>query len=130
MMSYHCWLFGVVMRRARFAARALVLLAVADSLPEGRCSAATLTWSGAAPNIGVLNNSNWSNLFNWQGALVPANDGTAAVVMPVTPRDNANVYAAWSIATLTFQGPGDYSLNNSTLTVNDITHSGSGTVTF
>ena len=52
-----------------------------------------------------LNNSNWTNVFNWENAQLPVNDGTADVVIPDTPRDNSNVNDPWSIKSLTFQGP-------------------------
>ena len=129
MMSHHRWLFGVVMRHFRFAARAFLLLAATGIFSGTRSAADTFTWTGASPNIvGIANN--WSNPLNWQGGQIPDNDGTADVVIPDTPRDNPNVNTAWSIATLTFEGAGNYSVNGSTLTLNDITHNGTGTVTF
>jgi autotransporter-associated beta strand protein len=95
----------------------------------GLCEADTSTWTGNSGNLPGTGNNNWSNFFNWQGG-VPDNDGTADVVMPDTPRDNPNVDEPWSISSLTFQGPGNYSVNGDSLTLNEIAHDGTGTATF
>lgn len=50
--------------------------------------------------------------------------------MPNTDRDNPNINDPWSIASIEFKEAGNYTVNGSTLTVNDITHNGTGTVTF
>jgi autotransporter-associated beta strand protein len=92
-------------------------------------SADTFTWTGASPNIIGISN-NWGNPLNWQGSAIPTTDGTADVVMPDTPRDNPNLNQPWTINSLTFQGPGNYSVNGDQLTVDDITHNGTGTATF
>jgi autotransporter-associated beta strand protein len=92
-------------------------------------AADTFTWTGASPNvIGISNN--WGNPLNWQANAIPTNDGLADVVMPDTPRDNPNLNQPWTINSLTFQGPGNYSVNGDQLTVDDITHNGTGTATF
>ena len=58
------------------------------------------------------------------------NDGTADVVMPDTPRDSPNLDQPWSINSLTFQGPGNYAVGGDPLTIDDVTHDGTGTATF
>jgi autotransporter-associated beta strand protein len=92
-------------------------------------AADTFTWTGNSGTLPGTGNNNWTNLFNWQGG-IPDNDGTADIVMPDTPRDNPNVNQPWSIKSFTFQGPGNYSVNGDPLTLNDITHDGTGAVTF
>ncbi len=89
----------------------------------------TFTWTGGSPILPFIAN-NWSNPSNWQGGLIPSDDGTADVIMPNTPRDNPVVDMPWSINSITFTGSGNYSLNGDPLTLNAITHNGTGTATF
>jgi autotransporter-associated beta strand protein len=107
----------------------VVFLWLAAMSSGGFSAAATSTWSGNSGNLPGTGNNNWSNFFNWQGG-VPDNDGTADVVIPDTPRDNSNVDDPWSIQSLTFQGPANLSVNGDPLAVSDITHNGSGALTF
>jgi autotransporter-associated beta strand protein len=74
--------------------------------------------------------NNWGNFLNWQGGLIPVNDGTADIVMPDTPRDNPVVDIPWHIDSITFEGPGNYSINGSQLSLSEIIHNGTGTATF
>src|SRR5262245_9844815 len=99
--SLRCRWFSDAALHFRFAALAFLWVAVTGGVRGTRSSAATFTWTGASPSIvGIANN--WGNPLNWQLGQVPVNDGTADVMIPDTPRDNPNVNAAWSIATLTF----------------------------
>lgn len=102
------------------------LLGVAAScVGAGNVAADTFTWTGNSPFIiGIANN--WGNPLNWQGGLIPVNDGTADVVMPDTPRDSPNLDQPWSINSLTFQGPGNYAVGGDPLTIDDVTHDGTG----
>jgi autotransporter-associated beta strand protein len=96
----------------------------------GTAASDTFTWTGNAPAIIGLDNANWTNLFNWQDQAIPANDGSADVVIPDTPRDNSVVNDPWSIKSLTFQGASALSVGGDELAVNDITHNGSAAATF
>jgi fibronectin-binding autotransporter adhesin len=58
--------------------------------------AATFTWNGGGSD------SNWSTAANWAGNAVPANDGTAAIVLAGTTGLSPNVDVAWDISSLTF----------------------------
>ena len=115
-----------LVRRRLVPATWLFLAAVSCGLRTA--AADTFTWTGESPLI--IGNNNWSNPLNWQEALIPVNDGTADVVMPDTPRDNTFVDQPWSINSLTLQGPGNRGLGGGPLTLNKITHNGTGTVTF
>jgi autotransporter-associated beta strand protein len=107
----------------------VVLCFVALASSYQYAAAATFTWTGASPSIPNFADD-WSNPLNWQDGAIPADDGTADVVIPNTPRDNQDVDMPWNIDSLTFEGSGNYSLNEDPLTLNDITHNGTGTVTF
>jgi hypothetical protein len=121
--------FGFVVRHICSAAQVVLVLQLGVLFDVARSAAATFTWTGASPNIiGIANN--WSNPLNWQAGEIPVNDGTADVIIPDTPRNNSNVSVPWSIASLTFQGADNYSVNGDPLTLNDITHNGTGTATF
>jgi hypothetical protein len=62
--------------------------------------AATWTWSSA------VNLADWTNSSSWAEASVPANDGTADIVITnVTLADyTSEIYENWSINSLTFNG--------------------------
>jgi autotransporter-associated beta strand protein len=107
---------------------AVFLGIMAACLGSSYSAADTFSWTGNSPPIPMANN--WSNPLNWQGAQIPPKDGTADVIIPDTPRDNHDVDTPWSIKSLTFEGAGNYSLNEDPLTLNDVTHDGTGTVTF
>ena len=94
----------------------LLVAAAILVLCEGSASAATFTWSGSGA-IPPFNNNNWSNPFNWDGLSIPPTNGTAAVVIPDTPRDSPVVDVAWNIDTLTFLGAGTYTLSGQPLTL-------------
>lgn len=101
----------------------------ASCLGAGNSTADTFTWTGNSPFIiGIAND--WGNPLNWQAGSIPVNDGTADVVMPDTPRDNPNLDQPWSVNSLTFQGPGNYAVGGDPLTIDDVTHDGTGTATF
>src|SRR2546426_858062 len=72
--------------------------------------AATYTWNGGGGD------NNWSTSLNWSGAIAPANDGTAAIVLAGTNQLTANVDVAWDIRSLTFSNnAGAFVLAGSTL---------------
>src|SRR5262245_13669682 len=87
-----------------------VLFAMMLSCIQG-AQAATFVWTGNGAN------NNWSTAANWSGG-VPANDGTATVILAGNNRLTPNVDVNWEIASLIFSNnAGAFTLGGSGLIV-------------
>ena len=91
--------------------RLMVGAALCLALGSATTFAATWTWNGGGAN------NLWSTAQNWSPASVPANDGTANLVMygGVTLTSTAN--SAWSIHSLAFPSNPAFTLSGSPLTI-------------
>jgi autotransporter-associated beta strand protein len=77
--------------------------------------ASAQTWIGGGAD------SNWSTAANWSGGLIPANDGTADVLMLGPGNLNSIVDVPWSLHSLSFANNAPaFSLSGSDLTIGEI----------
>ena len=101
---------AVVICHRRPAIAALPALALAALVASG--SVYAQTWDGGAAN------DNWSAAANWNPNAVPANNGTASIVMAGNVRPTPNVDVAWDILGLTFNNTATaFTLGGSQLTI-------------
>ncbi len=97
-------------RYDRSAKKALLLSLVL--LVSSASDAAIFVWNGAGTD------ANWSTASNWNGGVVPPNDGTAAIVFAGTNSLSPFADAPWDVASLTFStNGGAFNLGGSALTI-------------
>jgi autotransporter-associated beta strand protein len=92
----------------------LDFLAAAFCIAFGSATApaATWNWNGGGSNL------NWTTAANWSPGSVPANDGTADIVLNNVSTLTSTANSAWSIHSLTFNtGYGSFALSGSQLTI-------------
>src|SRR5947209_649088 len=89
-----------------------VLAAGVISFVPRTSRAATFTWTGAGSD------NNWGTAANWAGNAVPANDGTAAILLAGSSRLAPVVDSPWDINSLSFSNnAGAFVLGGSVLTI-------------
>ena len=100
----HCLSFNWAWKRGLF-----IFLALFAGV-EGW--SATFIWSGGGTD------ANWSTGANWTGGIVPANNGTAAIVLAGTTQVAPNVDAGWDIGSLAFSNnAGGFTLGGGALNI-------------